>query len=129
MTNQEIYDSALRLASEVSVSDGNEDYVERSPYLLAVICSRYSTLDVAYRAAHGLEQQKLLPINQYPLATLFPLSDIFSAPVSTALAALLVLEENPNLSQQLTKLSEAMIADIQKQIPFQQKQIVSHYAF
>lgn len=127
MTNLEIYDAALRLASEIPLSDTNEDYEARAPYLLAMICHRYAALDRVYRLVHGLEEQELLSITHLPLQIQFPLSEPFLAPVSTALAALLVLEENPQLSKSLAELEGEMIHEIREGIPFQKETIVSRY--
>ena len=129
MTNHEIYDAALRLASEVSNLDTNEDYQERAPYLIAAACHRYAGLDATYREAHELEQQKILDINCFPLTTLFPLSSIFSVPVSMAVSGMLVLEENPQMSERLLKMADDIIAEIQKALPFKKEKILSHYVF
>ena len=127
MTNQEIYDSALRLASEVQQSDANQDYKERAPYLIAAICYRYAPLDKLYRKANNLSEQKLLAINCFPFPTLFPLCEVFAPAVSSALAGLLVLEENPELSDRLMKLADDMIADLRSAFPFRKESIVSYY--
>ena len=127
MTNQEIYDAALRLASETAALNANEDYEERAPYLIAMICHRYAALDRIYRQVHGLERQELLNITFFPFPTLFPLSEPFISPVSTALASLLILAENPQMSKSLADIENGMIDEIRRSIPFQKEQIVSRY--
>ena len=129
MTNHEIYDAALRLASEVANTGTNDDYQERAPYLIAAACHRYAALDSCYRDANGLESQKILEINCFPLTTLFPLCNVFSVPVSMAVAGMLVLEENPQMSERLLKIADDVIAEIQKAIPFKKEKILSHYVF
>ena len=129
MSNQEIYDAAIRLIGETSDSNANEDYRDRAPYLISAVCHRYAPLDVLYRQAHGLEKQKLLEINTYPLPTLFPLSDAFAPSVSMEVAGLLVLDENPKMSEQLTGWASSTISEIQKSIPFKKEKIQSSYAF
>ncbi len=129
MTNQEIYDSALRLASEVPDPDANEDYEDRAPYLIAAVCHRYADLDVTYRQAHGLEEQKILDINCFPLPTLFPLCTVFSPAVSLAVAGMLVLEENPQMSERLLQIADSTVKGIQQSLPYTKEKILSHYVF
>ena len=129
MSNQEIYDAALRLIGETSNLDFNEDYRDRAPYLISAVCHRYAALDALYRQAHGLDKQKLLEINNYPLPTLFPLSDAFAPPVSMEVAGLLVLAENPKMSEHLTSWASNSIAELQRSIPFKKEKIQSAYAF
>ena len=129
MTNQEIYDAAIRLIGETAETNVNEDYRDRATYLIAAVCHRYASLDVLYRRAHGLATQKLLAINNFPLPTLFPLSDAFAPPVSMAVASLLVLDENAKMSEQLMTWADTTVAEIQKSIPFTKEKIQSSYAF
>ena len=129
MTNQEIFSAVLHLVGENPHSEGNEDYAERAPYLIAAACYRYAFIDESYRLAYDMEKQKILSINCFPLSTLFPLSDVFAPPVSLAVAGMLVLEENPKMSDQLLKMADAAIADIQKSIPFRKEKVLSHYVF
>lgn len=129
MTNYEIYCSAIRLASEIPDSDATQDYEDRAPYLIAAAAHRYAPLDVSYRRAHDLDEQQLLALNCFPLTTSFPLSDIFAPAVSSAVAGMLVLEENPKLSDQLLKMADSIISDIQQSIPFKKEKILSHYVF
>lgn len=129
MTNQEIYDSALRLASEVPNPDANEDYEDRAPYLIAAVCHRYAALDVLYRKAHGMDEQKILDINCFPFPTLFPLSTVFAAAVSSAVAGMLVLQENEQMSERLLKMADEMVDEIQRSLPYKKEKILSHYVF
>ena len=129
MTNQEIYDAAIRLIGETSDENVNEDYKDRATYLISAVCHRYAPLDVLYRQAHGLQKQKLLETNNYPLSTLFPLSDAFAPSVSMAVAALLVLDENAKMSEQLMNWADITISEIQKSLPFIKEKIQSSYTF
>ena len=129
MTNQEIYDAALRLVCETSDPNENPDYKDRAPYLISAICYRYAKIDETYRLVNGLDKQKLLSVNCFPLTTQFPLSDIFAPPVSTAVAGLLVLGENQQMSQRLSDMAETMISEIKRAIPYQNEKIQSPYTF
>ena len=129
MTVQEVYNAALTMACEGTEESGNEDYKARTPYLVAALCYRYSHLDVRYREAFGLEKQNLLAINHLPLPATFPLCDDFSPAVSTALAGLLVLSENPEMSELLLRRADDLIAELQNriQIPYQKEHITQVY--
>ena len=129
MTNQEIYDAALAMACEIEDDSGaNEDYEARAPYLIAAICYRYAELDVRYREAKGLDAQRLLAINCLPLGATFPLCDDFAPAVSTALAGMLVMSENPEMCERLSTLSEDLTRELRARIPYQTEQIAQTYA-
>ena len=129
MTIQEVYDAALPMACEIEGESGNEDYETRTPYLVAALCYRYSHLDVRYREAFGLDKQRLVASNYLPLTATFPLCDDFSPAVSTALAGLLVLSENPEMSELLLRRADDLIAELQNriQIPYQKEHITQVY--
>jgi hypothetical protein len=127
LTIQEVYDAALPLACEVEGESGNEDYEARAPYLVAALCYRYSHLDVRYREAFGLDPQRLVAINYLPLTATFPLCDDFSPAISAALAGLLVLSENPEMSARLTALADDLITELRARIPYQKERIVQMY--
>jgi len=128
LTIQEIYDAALAMVCEVEESNANTDYEARAPYLVAATCYRYASLDVLYRQVNGLEKQNLLAVNRFPLGATFPLCDEFGPAVSASLAGMLVLSENPEMSERLIRLSDDLIAELRRRIPFQKERIVSKYA-
>ena len=128
MTVQEIYDAALSMACEVDGVSANDDYKARTPYLVAALCYRHAPLDVLFRQANGLDKQNLLPINCLPLGATFPLCDEFSPAVSTALAGLLVLSENPEMADRLIRLSDTLIAELRQRIPFQKQHVSQMYS-
>lgn len=130
MTVQEVYDAALPMACEVAGESINDDYKTRTPYLVAALCYRYAPLDALYREANGLAAQRLVAINCLPMAATFPLCDEFSPAVSTALAGMLVLSENPEMSERLLRLADDLIAEIQSRIriPYQKEHITQVYS-
>jgi len=127
LTNRDIYNSALRLASEVDTAGENQDYLERAGYLLPTVCVRCTALDAAYREATGGAKQVLPEDSAYRMDADFPLSSVFSAPASAALAALLVLEENPELSDRLNAYSEKILTEIRNALPLRKESIINHY--
>ena len=128
MTVQEVFDAALAMACEVEGVNTNDDYKARAPYLVAALCYRHAPLDVLYRQAKGLDEQNLLAINCLPLGATFPLCDDFAPAVSTALAGLLVLSENPEMADRLTRLSDTLIAELRRRIPFHKEHISQMYS-
>ena len=128
MTNQSIYETALRLASETSASDANADYQERSAYLLPIICQRLAQTDRLYRLATTGTEQQIPAESPYALSDQFPLSDVFLSPASALLASLLVVEENAVLSERLEAVSHAALDAIRRDIPFRSEPIRNAYA-
>lgn len=126
MTNQEIYTAALRLACE-AVDDAPPDYADRAESLLAVVGLRYAALDAAYREATGAEAQVLPDGMSWDLDDDFPLSSVFAPPAATALASMLVMEENPELSDRLNTMTLATINSIRQSTPFHPEPIMEKY--
>ena len=133
MKIREIYDSALRLTCEIDHPTANDDYEERATYLVSLICHRYASLDRDYRSLKGLGAQEILQINCFPMPALFPLSDVFAPAVSAALAGMLVMDENAEMSQRLSDLSGQMIDEIKSEMQvkprYQLESIASRYVF
>ncbi len=127
MTNREIFDSAVHLASELRQVGENADYETRAPYLLPLFCARYVALDATYRRAHGLAQQSAEVGVRLEATGEFPLSPIFAAPAAAALAALLVVAENPQLCDRLEQRSREAILEISRSIPCLTHPITSVY--
>ncbi len=127
LTNQNIYDIALRLAGELGTVGLNADYQERAGYLLSLLCRRYVPLENAYRKAHG--QEPFAPSISVPLAlsSAFPLSEDLSVPVSASLAALLVCAESPELANRLEQLAADAAETIREALPFSVASIVKRY--
>ena len=128
MTNMEIYNAALRLASEVASEDENGDYLERSGYLLPVACSMCAAADRLYRSAYGLSEQSLPESTLYSMTATFPLSPVFATPVSARLASLLTVQESPELSAALASVSEDALSRILSSLPFRSEKIVDRYS-
>lgn len=127
MTNREIFISAVHLASELLQNGQNEDYELRAPYLIPLFCARYESLDSRYRQALGLEK-RTIAISSYadPEAD-FPLSSAFASPAAASLASLLVIGENPAMSDRLEARAREVIEEIRASIPCQSHSITSVY--
>lgn len=100
-TNNDIYLSAVAQIDE-STSKGNiSDLAERAPFIIATFCTTCRSLDKKLRERDSLEAQKPFSLVKLPLENEFPLCDALSAAASTYLAAMLVIDENPSLSEVL----------------------------
>ncbi len=96
----EIYEAALALIGERE-NEGTGDYAERAPYLLAAFCSEAGALDTLCRSAGSLDKQPAYSAVMIELASVFPLTRRFAKPASLYIAAMLVLDENEELSEKL----------------------------
>ena len=100
-TNNEIYLSALALIDENTAKGDTSDLAERAPYIIASFCATCKTLDKRLRERDSLEKQKSFSLIKQPLENEFPLCEALTAPAVTYLAAMLVIDENPSLSEAL----------------------------
>lgn len=101
ITNLQIYNNALANIGEKVSSIFTQDYLERAPYLLASFCSLAKKTDKKIRKAEGLEEQPkfspvLLNINES-----FPLCEQLCTAASFYVASMLVIDEDPELSDTL----------------------------
>ena len=127
MTNRDIFESAVHMASELLQTGQNEDYEARSPYLIPLFCVRYESLDARYREAFGLEK-RTVPISSFADPDEeFPLSSVFAAPAAASLASLLVIGENPTMSDRLEARARDVIEEIRACMPCQSHSITSVY--
>ena len=101
LTNRDIYKNALSLIGEQVSGSVNDDYEERAEYILpAFFCVAKST-DKKLRKAEGKEDQPSFSPVYTPLDNEFPLSDSFVSTAALYLAAMLVIDENSELSDTL----------------------------
>ena len=100
-TNNDIYLSALALIDENASKGDTSDLAERAPYIIATFCATCKSLDKKLRMRDSLESQKSFSIVKLSLENEFPLCDILSAPAATYLASMLIIDENPTLSESL----------------------------
>ncbi len=100
-TNNDIYLSALALIDESASKGDTADLAERAPFILASFCSTCRSLDKKLRLRDSLEAQGKFNSVKLPLENEFPLCDALSAPAAAYLASMLVIDENPALSESL----------------------------
>lgn len=127
MTCNEIYKAALHILAETNASADTSDYAERFPYILALFCGEAEELDSKYRKAHSL------PVRFGGIGVAFepeedfPLSDPFAHAALYYLASMLVVDENPELSDKLFERYNARMADIYSSLPCELEKIKSIY--
>ena len=127
MKNRDIYISALHLLGENADADENCDYEERAPYLIAAFCSEAATTDAAYREYKNLGEAPSVDIVSIPLDTDFPFTDRFVHAATLYLAAMLIIDENAELSDKLFDKYCDIMATIQSEIPAKIEKIAQKY--
>ena len=100
-TNNDIYLSALALIDENASNGDTSDLEERAPFILATFCTTCKTLDKKLRLRDSLNAQPKFSSVKLNLTSEFPLCDALSAPAATYLASMLMIDENPYLSETL----------------------------
>lgn len=126
MTCRDIYTVALEMVAEALDND-NSDYEERAPYLLASFCSTCRTLDARYREANGCEAASDFSDTCLNLEDAFPLHRAFSSPAAAYLAAMLVVDENEELSDRFCALYSDRLAQLQAELPCKTESIQNRY--
>lgn len=129
MKNKDIYDGALRILAE-RVDEGlNEDYEERAPYIIAAFCYESSEADVAYRKSHYLPDAPTVSDVYLDLSGSFPCAERFSAAACMYLASMLVVDDDPELSDTLFDKYSEMMSAICSKIPAIVEPITDKYGF
>ena len=127
ITYQNILTSAILMVCEDDSTECCEDYGTRAPYLLATVCNECLSLDNRYRKALGAPiEEKRIPC-AVSMTEEFPLSSPFVPAVTYYLAAMLILEENEDLSDKLFSLYTDAISTLQMQLPAKVEGIKNRY--
>jgi len=129
LKNREIYDAALRVLAEKCVDGANDDYEERAPYLIANFCCESSRTDTAYRKAHSLGAAKKVSSVFLDLDTEFPCCERFTTAAIMYLAAMLIIDENTELSDKFFDMYSDAMSEICMEIPAVVERIIDRYEF
>ena len=100
-TNNDIYLASLALIDESETKGDTTDLEERAPFIIASFCSLCKRLDKKIRQRDELEVQPSFSSVKLELDKEFPLCEALIAPASAYLASMLVVDENPSLSESL----------------------------
>lgn len=117
MTNQKIYEGALKILAETSDMADNEDYEIRAPYLIAAFCSETDEVDMAYRKANNMSASENVNDVYLSLDSNFPRASRFASAACIYLASMLVIDSDPELSERLYEKFSDMLATICASIP------------
>lgn len=116
MTYLEIYEAAVRLVDEIEAGD-SPDYESRAPYLLGSFYTEQIPLQKKLDAANRAEPIEYEPCLYVDLESHFPLSDELIAPAVNYLAAMLVIDENEEMSDQFFDRYIDGVASIAASLP------------
>ena len=117
MKNRDIYNGAMRVLAEQTDILENDDYQERAPYLIAAFYDENRDIDKAYRCANSLPKAPEVNAVCVELGEDFPCAPRFSSACCIYVAAMLVLDENSELSDKLYDKYSDMMATISSGIP------------
>ena len=128
MKNCDIYALALRLIAETGDGESTADYEERAGYLLSAYCSEVRDL------AEKLCRKEQLPFSEEdplfrPLDHEFPYPVALAAPGAYYLAAMLILDEDPDLSDKLFEKYCDAVSRILSGLPMYSEEIADRYGF
>ena len=104
MEYSEIYNSAVQLLGEEQSLPNIADYERRAGYLLANFTMNTIPVDTLYRESNSLSPSTSKTYTYVEFKQFFPLSTVFASAGIYYLAAMLVLEENKELSDRLYAL-------------------------
>ena len=127
MTIREILDSAAALICETVSEADSADYLERTPYILASFCSQCKRVDADYRRAYGLEAIAYPGRATLNYSECFPFVDELIPAATYYLAAMLVLDENEQLSDKLMDLYTDAVASLAASLPMLLERIAEKY--
>ena len=127
MIYRELFDAAVRMVAESGADCDVTDYEERAEYLLATVTNQCVPLDQAYRKATGKDASSVAVGVCISMEDPFPLAETFIPAVSYYLAAMLVLDENDEMSDTLFDAYSDALSKIRDGLPCAVEEIVNRY--
>jgi hypothetical protein len=127
VTYRELYDAAVRAVAEGGAESNTEDYEERAQYLLATFCFECAGLDALWCAANGTSSKGAPETVCVSLDSPFGLSDAFAPAAIYYLAAMLVLDENEEMSESFLARYSDQLATLRASLPMGKERIRDHY--
>jgi hypothetical protein len=129
MQNLEIYEHALALLSLTPSEEENSDLMERAPHHLAAFCSEAESMDLWLTDEEGGDTDSSFNRICLPLEARFPLCERLAPVAALYLASLLVLDEDPDLSDRLFSRYCDAVSRICAGLPMQSEEILDRYGF
>ena len=124
----DIYLSALALLAEPDAA-ACEDFASQATYHMAAFCCENAALDRLYRKHNGLAEAASFNSVSIALTEAFPLSERFVPAAAAYIAAMLVMDENEQLSDKLYGRYCDMMATLCTSIPGASEAITDVYGF
>lgn len=127
MTNREIYEGALAMIAEDSGEGDTDDYEERAPYIIASFCALTESINKGI----CLSESTTPPSNINPvclaLDSTFPFNQRLAQPAVLYTAAMLVIDEDMDLSDSLYEKYCDSISSISDSFPCSLESITNRY--
>ena len=117
MTNRKIYECALHILAQNGVECDNSDYEERASYILATFCSEMDRTDDLMRKAFKAPVKITFQNVWISLDEDFPLVNRFAPLAAKYLAAMLVIDEDGELSDRIYDMYCQSISALKRDIP------------
>lgn len=127
MKNRDIYSTALGLLAQNIDGEENSDLEDRAQYILASFCREVFEFDKVARRLLGLAAEKEFNRTLLSLDGDFPLLDRFSPIAAKYLAAMLIIDEDGELSDRLYSMYCDSMAALQSQLPAVIEKITDKY--
>ena len=128
MTYREIYENALSLINENVPATGQvEDYEDRAGYILATFCTDCIKADQRYRMTHSVSTAAPTATTYVNLSSAFALCDVFAPAASYYLAAMLVMDEDEEMSDRFFDLYSTSMSALLSDAPMVSTAIKDHY--
>ena len=127
MKYQEILDASIGMIGESGSTGNVGDYAERATYLMGTFCSQCLPVDRKYRISKGEIPEEITVPSCVTLSDSFPLSTVFVPAATYYIAAMLILEENEDISETLFGHYTDAIASIQNDLLASRHSIKNNY--
>lgn len=127
MTCRELFQSALRMICEREETADVSDYEERSEYLIASFCNQFVTMDALISSLLGENAGSYKTTVRLDPDQKFPLADRFANAAIYYLSAMLVIDENEELSEQFFALYSDAVSMLKSTVIGKQESISDRY--
>lgn len=127
MKIEDIYKIALSMLSECTSASGNEDYQERTPYIVASCCTQLKGTDASLRRMKGKTAAQTFSSAYISMSDNFPLLDELAPATAMYLAAMLVVDYDPELYDKLFSQFCDNVSMISSNVSGMSESIVNKY--
>lgn len=129
MTNRKIYEAALALLAENKNMGESDDYEESAPYIIAAFCCDAAESDRKYRRAYGLSAPQKVNDVYLSLDAEFPCCERFNTAAVMYVAAMLIIDDNTELSDNFFDKYSDTMSDICFELPAAVERVSNRYGF